>query len=412
MLRDAFAPLQRKGAEHVRPVAIVGCGQSRFGDFPDLSIKELFAQAFQEMALSVDRGFDPTCVQAAFVGTLGVGGFQLGQPAPLLTGYMGLTGIPSLRVENACASGGFALMAAVQAVASGACEVALAAGVEKMRDLSGTQTRYWLGVSGDTEYERLAGLTFAGIYALMATRYMADYGMEHRHLSAVAVKNHRHGALNPKAHLRRTVTPEEAEAAPLVASPLRLFDCSPTSDGAACLLVVTGERAAEFTSRPVWVAGYGAASDHLAVHDRPSLTGLQASRRAARQAYAMAGISPVDVDVAEVHDCFTIAEIMAYEDLGWAETGQGFRLLEEGITELGGRRPVNPSGGLKAKGHPLGATGIAQVVEVFLQLRGQAGDRQVPGARIGLTHNVGGSGGTAVVFVLTTDRPARAGGEQ
>lgn len=384
----------------MRQVAIVAFGQTPYGDFPELGPKELFAQAFAEMVATADRPFDPGLIQALYLGTLGVGGFQLGQPAALLAGHVGLPSIPAVRVENACASGGFALLQAVCAVASGVYDVVVAAGVEKMRDLSGLQGRYWLGVSGDTEYERLAGLTFAGIYALMARRYMAEYGMEHRHLSLVAVKNHAHGALNPKAHLRRRVSVEEAESAPLVADPLRLLDCCPTSDGAACLLVVAGERAAEFTDRPVWVAGFGAASDWLAVHDRPSLTGLAASSRAAAGAYAMAGLGPADIDVAEVHDCFTIAEILAYEDLGLAERGRGFRLVEEGATALGGRVPVNTSGGLKAKGHPLGATGIGQVGEIFHQLRGTAGERQVPGAEVGLTHNVGGSGGTAVVFIL------------
>lgn len=384
----------------MRDVAIVGFGQTPFGDFPGLSIKELFAQAFSEMVASVDKGFDPALVQALYVGTLGVGGFQLGQPAALLAGHVGLPSIPAVRVENACASGGFALLQAVCAVRSGLYDVVVAAGVEKMRDLSGVQGRYWLGVSGDTEYERLAGLTFAGIYALLARRYMAEYGMEHRHLSLVAVKNHRHGALNPKAQMRRQITVEEAESAPMVADPLRLYDCCPTSDGAACALVVAGDRVSEFTDRPVWVAGFGAASDWLAVHDRRSLTRLDASIRAAQQAYAMAGLGPQEIHVAEVHDCFTIAEILAYEDLGLAERGKGYRLLEEGATSLGGRVPVNTSGGLKAKGHPLGATGVGQVGEIFNQLRGTAGQRQVPGAEVGLTHNVGGSGGTAVVFVF------------
>lgn len=384
----------------MRRVAVVGFGQTPYGEFPTLSIKELFALAFKEMLATVDKGVDPEVIQALYLGSLGVGGFQLGQTAALLAGYVGLPGIATVRVENACASGGFAMLQAVQAVAAGIYDVVVAAGVEKMRDLSGTQVRYWLGVSGDTEYERLAGLTFAGIYALMARRYMGDYGIQHRHLSLVAVKNHKHAELNPKAHLRRPLTLEEAESSPFVAAPLRVSDCCPTSDGAACVLVVAEERVAEFTDRPVWVAGFGAASDYLAVHDRTSITRLDASHRAARQAYAMAGITPEEVDVAEVHDCFTIAEIMAYEDLGWAERGKGFHLLEEGATSIGGRLPVNPSGGLKAKGHPLGATGIGQVGEIFLHLRGEAGRRQVPGARVGLTHNVGGSGGTAVVFIL------------
>mgnify|MGYP000168047041 CR=1 FL=1 len=387
----------------MREVALVGAGQTKFGDFPQKGIKELFAEAYAEMLSSVDKGLDPRVIDAAYVGTLGSGGFQLGQVAPLLTGHVGLTGIPSVRVENACASGGFAVFQAVLAVASGVHDVVLAAGVEKMRDLSGEKSRYWLGVSGDTEYERLAGMTFAGIYAMIAARYMEEYSVDRKYLSMVAVKNHANGVRNPKAQMRKAVALEKAMGAPDVAYPLNLYDCSPTSDGAAAVLVVAAERAHEFTDRPVYVLGFGAGSDYLAVHDRETITSFKASVEAAGRAYEMAGLGPEDVDLAEVHDCFTIAELIAYEDLGFAPRGGAPRLLEEGVTELGGQKPVNASGGLKAKGHPLGATGVSQVAEVFLQLRGQAGDRQVRDPKVGLTHNVGGSGGTATVFLLGRD---------
>ncbi|MCL6450904.1 MAG: thiolase domain-containing protein [Acetobacteraceae bacterium] len=383
-------------------VAIVGAGQTRFGDFPDRGVKELFAEAYQETLASVDRGMDPADIQAAYIGCLSAGGgFQLGQLAPLLTSYVGLPDIPSLRVENACASGGYALVAAICAVASGRYDLVLAAGVEKMRDASANRARYWLGVSGDTEYERLAGLTFAGIYATMARRYMEEYALKREHLALVAVKNHAHGAQNPKAQFQRQVDVDTVLRGPEVASPLGVWDCCSTTDGAACVLVASARVARSFTDRPVYVMGWGAASDHLAIHDRARITSLRATVSACRQAYQQAGVGPQDLDLAEVHDCFTIAEIMAYSDLGLCEEGRNAALLESGATRLGGSIPVNVSGGLKAKGHPLGATGIGMACEIFWQLRGQAElpSRQVKDAQIALSHNVGGSGGSAVVVV-------------
>jgi acetyl-CoA acetyltransferase len=381
-----------------RPVAIVGAGQSDYGDFPALTIKDLFAEAYDELVASIDRGYDPGDVDAAYVGNLGTGGAQLGLASALCTDYVGLDGIPVERVENACASGGYALVNAVEAVSSGERDVALAAGVEKMRDLSGDRSKYWLGVSGDTEYERLAGMTFAGVYAIMAQRYLAETDAAHDHLSMVAVKNHANGAANPHAQFQREIDLETATGAPAVADPLNLYDACPTTDGAACALVVPAEEAAAYTDDPVHVTGCGAASDALALHDRETITSVPAARLAAERAYERAGIGPDDVDVAEVHDCFTIAEVLAYEDLGFAERGRGWELIAEGVTARDGARPVNTSGGLKSKGHPLGATGIGQVVELFEQLRGTAGERQVE-ATTGLSHNVGGSGGAATVFV-------------
>jgi acetyl-CoA acetyltransferase len=387
----------------VRDVAIVGAGQSTYGEHPDAGIKELFATAYDAMAESVDREYDPDALDAAHVGSLGVGGSQLGITGASLTSHVGLTGLPVQRVENACASGGFALLNAVQAVGSGTHDAVLASGVEKMLDLSGDRSKYWLGVSGDTEYERLAGMTFAGVYAIVAQRYLAETDAEHAHLSKVAVKNHENGALNPKAQFQREVSLETAQGAPEIADPLNLYDACPTTDGAACALVVPAEEAHRYTDGPVYVTGFGGGSDHLALHDRETITSLSAVREAAEAAYDRAGRTPEEVDFAEVHDCFTIAELLAYEDLGFAERGEGWRLVEEGRTARDGDLPVNTSGGLKAKGHPLGATGIGQVVEVFDQLRGEAGDRQVDG-EVALSHNVGGSGGAATVFVYEVAR--------
>ncbi|MGE5485153.1 MAG: thiolase domain-containing protein [Ignavibacteriales bacterium] len=382
-------------------VAVVGAGQTSYGDYPDLTIKELFSQAVGEAFASVDKGIEPSQIGCAFIGTLGSGGFQLGQSGVLIAEYAGLRGVPVTRVENACASGGFALYSGALAVMSGLYDVVLVGGVEKMRDVSNTKNKYWLGVSGDTEYERLAGLTFAGIYAVMANRYLHDYRVDKKYLSMVAVKNHRHGSMNPKAHLRRAITLDEALAGAPVAKPLNMYDCCPTSDGAAVVILARGDIAREFTDSPVYIRGFGSGADALAIHDRPSITGLRAVQDAARQAYDMAGVTPGDIDFAEVHDCFTIAEVMACEDLGFALKGRTCELLDEGATSLGGRIPVNVSGGLKSKGHPLGATGVGQAYEVFNQLRGkvETSERLVKNARLGLSHNVGGSGGTATVFI-------------
>lgn len=271
-----------------------------------------------------------------------------------------------------------------------------------MRDLPPDRLRYWLGVSGDTEWERLAGMTFAGVYALMAQRHIHQHGTKEEHMHMVAVKNHKYGADNPKAQLQRAITLEQATKSAPVCHPLRLFDCCPTSDGAAAAILCNAETAKKFTDSPIRVLGIGAGTDRLALFRREDLTTLKASVNAAKQAYEMSHLEPKDINVAEVHDCFTIAEIMAYEDLGFCKKGEGGKLIEEGQTYIGGRIPVNASGGLKAKGHPIGATGVGQIYEITKQLRGEADkkSRQVPDARIGLAHNVGGSGATATVHIL------------
>lgn len=387
----------------MREVAIVGVGQSRFGTVIDKSAKELFVEAFTEALNNVDKGIDPKEIGEIYVGNLGVGGGQLGNFSSMIADCVGLSGIPAVRIENACASSGFALRATVLAIASGTCDVAVAGGVEKMNDIPRERLRYWLGVSGDTEWERLAGTTFAGVYALMAVRHMHQYGTKREHLAMVAVKNHKNGADNPKAQFQRAITFDQALNSPMVAYPLTLFDCCSTTDGASAVIVCKAEIAKRYTDTPVYVLGHGAGTDTLAVFQRTDHTTLTATVKAAGQAYKMARVEPKDIDVAEVHDCFTIAEIMAYEDLGFCKKSEGGKLIEEGETQIGGRIPINPSGGLKAKGHPIGATGTGQVYEIVKQLRGQAvkPSRQVSGAEVGLTHNVGGSGAAAVVHILS-----------
>lgn len=348
---------------------------------------------------------DRSQVEEGFVGTLGFSGWQLGNASAVLAEEAGTPGVPVSRIENACASAGFALRAGVQAIESGARDAVLVAGVEKMTDVPSARRRYWLGVSGDTEWERLAGLTFAGVYGLIASRHRAEYGTPPEALAEVAVKNHANGALNPNAHFRKAITREEVLASPRVAEPLGLLDCCPVSDGAAALLLVSAEVAHRFTDAPVYVAGSGAGSDWLALQERESLTSLAASRRAAEEAFRRAGLERKAVNLLEVHDCFTIAELVALEDLGFAAPGGAAALTLNGSTRIGGDLPVNPDGGLKSKGHPIGATGASQAYEAFLQLRGAAGRRQVTGAECALTHNVGGSGASAVVTLFTRSPP-------
>jgi acetyl-CoA C-acetyltransferase len=394
----------------MRDAYVIGAGQTAFGAMPDESYRSLFGTALDRAIESVPAGFDRDAVEEAVVGTLGVGGRQLGLSAPAATEHAGLHGVPCSRIENACAASGYAVRQAVQAVRSGMADVILAGGVEVMTDTSGDVTKYWLGVSGETEWERLAGMTFAGVYAQMASAYLAAYDATAEDLSRAAIKNHKNGAKNPKAHLSFECSMADAADAPVVADPLNLYHCCPTSDGAAAVLVAGEDVAEEYTDDPVRVAGVGAASDRVGLFQREDYTRIEASERAAERAYDRAGIDPRDVDFAEVHDCFAIAELLAYEDLGFCDRGEAPQLLAEGVTDLDGDLPVNPSGGLKSKGHPIGATGAGQIVEAFEQLTGRAGDRQIPDAAHGLTHNVGGSGGAAVVHVLEREDGAEVAG--
>ena len=383
----------------MREAYVVGAAQSHFGTFPDESYRSLFSSAFEGAVDSVDGDFDRTEVDEAYVGTLGVGGRQLGLPGPAVTEHVGLDGASCTRVENACAASGVALRQALMSIRAGVADIAVASGVEIMTDMSGEQTRYWLGVSGETEWERMAGTTFAGVYAQMASAHMDEYGTTREHLSRVAAKNHGNGAKNPYAHLGFECSLEDAMNGTTVADPLNLYDCCPTSDGASVAILASREAAEELTDTPVRLTGSGQASGTVGLFNRPTITGIPATEKAAEQAYEEADVGPADIDFAEVHDCFSIAELMAYEDLGFCEKGEAGPYIASGATEPDGERPVNLSGGLKSKGHPIGATGTGQTVEVFKQLRGEAGDRQVDGLERGLSHNVGGSGGAVAVHV-------------
>jgi acetyl-CoA C-acetyltransferase len=409
-----------------RGVAVVGAGMSKFGAFPGRSSRDLFVEAFQEMRVSVDRGFDPRDIEALYIGNYSSDLFEnQGHTAPIMADWVGLAPRPATRIEDACASSGVALREGILAIASGLYDIVLVGGIEKMTDLPTERVTDTLATAGDATYEIPAGFTFPGFYAAMATVYMHRYGATPETFMRVGMKNHDNGALNDKAQFGATIrqvmdakiaraqakgrpTPAWADemaflhddgANPVIAWPMRLFDCSPISDGAAALLVVGEELAPSFSDAPLYVIGSGQASD-VALHDRADLTTLRAARLAARQAYDMAGLTSADVQVAEVHDCFTIAEVIATEDLQFFNPGEGWRAAEEGQTARSGPRPVNTSGGLKSKGHPVGASGAGQVIEVWKQLRGEAGERQVPGASLGLTHNVGGTGQTCVVHIF------------
>ncbi|MFB6083097.1 MAG: thiolase domain-containing protein [Halorientalis sp.] len=384
----------------MRDAYLIGAGQSDYGSFPDESYRSLFRTAFENARDSVPDGIESEAVDEAIVGTLGVGGRQLGLPGPAVTEHVGLHGIPVTRVENACAASGYSVRQGVQAIRSGMADVVLASGVEIMTDVSGDAVRYWLGVSGETEWERLSGTTFAGVYAQMASRHMQEYGTTREQLSHVAVKNHENGAKNPHAQLGFECSLEDAMNAPTVADPLNLYHCCPTTDGAACVLLASEDVVENYTDDPIRVAGVGAGSDRVGLFQRDTYTAVPAAQYAADRAYEMSGYGPEDLDFAEVHDCFAIAELMAYSDLGLCEPEEAGEFVASGKTKRDGEMPVNTSGGLKSKGHPIGATGAGQVVEVFKQLSGDAGERQLDDPRVGLAHNVGGSGGAAVVHVF------------
>ncbi len=383
----------------MRDVAIVGVGLSRWGEVWDASLRTLWTEA--ALAALDDAGLDR--VDSITVGSMAPGLF-VGQEhlGALLADELGMAGVPATRVESACASGGVALKAGFAEVASGLADVVLVTGVEKMTDVSGDDCTAALAAAADAELEVFYGATFPGLYALMARAHMARWGTTREQLAMVAVKNHRHGALNPHAQYRQEITVKDVIDSAKVAEPLNILDCSPITDGAAAVVLAEiGVARRLARGRPlVRIAGVGHATDRIALQSRADMTTLPATTLAAQRAFQMAGKSPKDVQVAEVHDCFTIAEIIVLEALGFCKPGEGGSQAASGRTALGGELPVNPSGGLKSKGHPVGASGVAQAVEITTQLRGAAGKRQVQGARVGLTQNMGGTGASTVVHIL------------
>ncbi len=410
-----------------RGVAVVGTGMSKFGCFPGYTSRDIFVDAYKELLSTVDKGIDPNDIEAFYLGNYSSDLFE-GQShlAPIIANWIGLSPIPAARVEDACASSSVAFREGMIAIASGLYDIVLVGGIEKMTDLPISEVTDTLATAADIPYEVSAGFTFPGFYAAMATAYMHAYGATLETFMKVTMKNHFNGSLNPKAQFGQKIAeimeikkasalkkgkpvPQwenemefltDNRANPMIAWPMRLYDCSPVSDGGAALLLVSEDLAYQFTDQPIFVIGSGAASDGP-LHARSSLTSIPSAKLAAEKAYEMAGVSAADIKLAEVHDCFTIAEIIATEDLGFFEEGKGGKAAEDELTARTGTIPINTSGGLKSKGHPVGASGAGQVVEIWKQLRGQAGNRQLDGnPDLGLTHNVGGTGQTCVVNIF------------
>jgi acetyl-CoA C-acetyltransferase len=382
----------------MRDVAVIGVGLMKWGELWEKSIRDLCVEA----ALNCfdDAGVDR--VDAIAVGTMTSGIFT-GQEhmASMVPDYLGKRYVPAVRVESACCSGGQAVRTAFLEVASGMSDYVLALGVEKMTDVGGGQATYALATASDQENEAFHGVTFPGLYAMMARAHMAKYGTTRENLADVAVKNHRNGNLNPHAQFPSLITREQVMESVLVADPIRLLDCSPITDGAAAVLLAPLDEAKKLGKHPaVVISGIGQATDSIALCQHQDLLKLESVSRAAQSALKMARKQITDMDLIEVHDCFTIAEIMVIEALGLVKEGQGGPATSEGLTALNGKFPVNPSGGLKSKGHPVGATGVAQICEAVTQLRHAAGRRQVKNARTAMTQNMGGSGGSCVVHIL------------
>ncbi len=383
--------------------SIVSAGLSRFGRLQGLYGREIFAEAAREAFERCPNLNPKDDIRAFFVGHMGESYEHQGHTGATLADWAGLLPVPATRMEAACASSGAALRAGVLAICSGLCDVVMVGGVEKMTHRTTPEVTEFLAMASDFPFEQWHGITFPGLYALMATAHMHRYGTSEEQLAMVSVKNHHNGALNPKAHMQREITVETAMSSKVIAWPLKLYDCSLITDGASCLILTKPELAKKYSDKPVHIVGSGQASDTIGLYERESLTSLAAAKKAARDAYKQALTSPQEIDVAEVHDCFTIAEVIACEDLGLCEPGAGGRLVEKGTTSLDGEKPINTSGGLKSKGHPVGATGTAQAYEIYLQLTEQARERQIKDVEIGLTHNVGGSGATATVHIFRRD---------
>jgi acetyl-CoA C-acetyltransferase len=381
----------------MREVAAIGVGITKWGELWKQSLRDVYVETAL-LALE-DAGVDR--IDSMYVGSMSSGLF-VGQEhiGALLADYLGQSPVPSTRVESACASGGLALKLGYLEVASGMSEVVLVSGVEKMTDVSGNEATYALGTAADQEYEGYHGITFPGLYALIAVAHMEKYGTTREQLAMVSVKNHRNGAKNPVAQFPFEVTVEQVLNSVMVADPLRILDCSPITDGAAAIVLYPADLARKYGKPVVKITGTGHATDTIELAQRTDLTWLNSTYLAAKSAYAMADKKPEDIDIVEVHDCFTIAEICVTEALGFVNKGKGGEAVEKGLTAIDGKIPVNPSGGLKSKGHPVGASGVAQAVEMVKQLRGECEDRQIPDARVGMTQNMGGSGASAVVHIF------------
>lgn len=382
-------------------VGIVGIGHTKFGRRSDASVQELAYEAYREALADAD--LDPDVIDATVIGSVPEYHKQRSL-AGVIQEYLNLNPKPTWLTEVACASGSAAIRTAWMSIGAGVHDVVAVIGCQKMTELETSEILALMGRVGDVQWESCFGTTFPGYYAMFARRHMHEFGTTAEQLAEVAVKNHYYGARNSKAMFQKEITAAKALASDPVATPLTVYDCCANADGAACVILASEATARRLGGgREVWLAGNGCASDSMSVLRRPDLTGLSSAREAASQAYRMAGITASDVRVAEVHDCFTIAEIMAYEDLGFCEKGEGGSFIADKQSYIDGSTPVNVDGGLKSKGHPIGATGVSMACETVRQLRAEAGERQVPNANIGLTHNVGGIGQYCFVNVFMRD---------
>lgn len=385
----------------MRDVAVIGVGLTKFGELWDKSFRQLTAEAGSKAIL--DSGITGKDIDGLYIGSMSSGRFvgqeHVGALVADASGFSHLH-IPATRLEGACASGSLALRQGYLSIASGVNDVVVVGGIEKMNDVGGSAATETLATASDQEWEAFFGATFPGLYAMIAKRHMHEFGTTKEDLAHVAVKNHANGAKNPYAQYQKEISLEMAMNAAPVAEPLGLMDCSPVTDGAAAVVLCAIDRINEFEGKPAKIIASGQASDTLSLHGRRDITTLDATVYAAKMAYKQANLQPKDIDFAEVHDCFTIAEICAIEDLGFVKKGEGGKAVQNKITTFDGTIPVNTSGGLKSKGHPVGATGVAQIVELTKQLRGEADKRQLKDARYGLAHNVGGSGATCVVHIM------------
>ncbi len=378
-------------------VGVVGIGHAKFGKRSDATIRELAFEAVKP-ALE-DAKITTSEIDASVIGVAAAVWAAQGSPGALIHDYVGIGDKPTFRVEAACATGSAGIRTAWSLIKAGLAEVVLVVGAETMTWVGTPVATEWMARAGDTRWEYPFGITFPGFYALMATRHMHKFGTTRMQMSMVSVKSHKYGAMNPYAHLQKEVSLEEAMKSVSICPPLNLYDCCLISDGAAATILASEERAKKITDTPVWITGLGAGSDTMMISERASLVALTATQKAAEQAYKMASVTSNNIKVACTHDCFSIAEIMSYEDLGFCKKGEGGKFIEEGQSYIGGKVPVNVDGGLKSKGHPLGATGVSMTVEITKQLRGEAGKRQVPNAEIGLTHNVGETGQYCMVHI-------------
>lgn len=410
-----------------RGVAVVGAGMSKFGMFKDKGSKDLFLEAFTEALASVDKGMDPKDIDAIYFGNFSNDFFvHQGHWGPIISDLIGHVPRSSTRTEGACASGAMAFREGVFAIASGFYDVVLVGGAEEMSKLPTEKVTEGLALA-TSPYEGKVGFTFPGVFGATATAYFAKYGANREHLMDVTIKSHQNAPLNPKAQFPTSIRDimnskvrkaqekgdpvpiwqdekdflRDPKANPMVAWPMHLYDCSPISDGGSCMILVAEEIAKNFTDSPLYIVGIGQGSG-AGLHAKDDLACFEATRYAAQEAYQLSGLKPDDIQVCEVHDCFSIAEIVHIEDLGFYKSGEGYKAVSDGLTCLNGVKPINTSGGLKCKGHPVGATGVAQLYEIWKQLRGEAGERQVSikDLHIGAAHNLGGTGGTCTFTIL------------